>query len=133
MAASAGISCCLTEVVLHGYFPGCMWYLSNSSQCIGNSTLGKCELRGFLRELAVMRNVWNAEMFGAPHEGESKRQRHDVWECLSFSQTHWSALVSYSNQSYVSHPPQAASLIITERNKAVTPTGTAHLTENTTQ
>lgn len=58
---------------LRGYFPGCMWHLSNSSQHFGNPTLVKSERR----ELAVIRNVRNAEMCGASHEGESKRERKD--------------------------------------------------------
>lgn len=52
----------------------------------------------------------------------------DVW-----GKMYWSTLVSYSDQSYVSHPTQAVPLIIKRRrNKAATPTCTEHLIENTT-
>lgn len=66
-----------------------MWHLSNSSQHFGNPTLVKSERR----ELAVIRNVRNAEMCGASHEGESKRERKDEWERLSVV-----ALVGYCVQ-----------------------------------
>lgn len=61
------------------------------------------------------------------------QEARDVMHENVWVKTYWLSLVSQSNQSYVSHPTQAVSLIIIgRRNKAATPTGTAHLIENTT-
>lgn len=64
------------------------------------------------------RNVWGA-----------------TWSRIRYAEvkTYWSAPVSYSDHSYVSHLAQAVPLIIKGRkHKTATPTGTAHLKQNTT-
>lgn len=67
----------------------------------------------------MIRNVRNAEMFGVPLEGESKkRERGARGRPRRFTRARRPAPVSRSDQSYASHPPQAASLIIRGRNKS---------------